>query len=358
LDGLRGIAILLVFAFHLPLDVFRAGSYGVTVFFVLSGFLITTILLEELRRKGRVELRWFYGRRAARLLPALLLVVLGHLILQITVLGEPERWWERTWPVLAYVSNLATVSGTDLVHMSHTWSLAIEEHFYILWPLILVAIKPRWRLVSAWTLAASFVGWRLALLLFGAGNVRVFFSTDTNAFALFLGSALAISYLERPPRAIGQNVSTISVGAVILTSTIPWDFADRRLLYLAIPVAALAAVAVWALVATPSGWLESPLLSWFGRISYGLYLWHYVLISMPWERWPMPVILPMILAPIALATASYYLLEAPILSWWRRYEFNRRQQASSDVAGRSFLLATPSALQPVTADSREAIRIE
>ena len=359
LDGLRGVAILLVFAFHLPLDVFRAGSYGVTVFFVLSGFLITNILLDELRPKERVELRWFYGRRAARLLPALLLVVLGHLILQITVLGEPERWWERTWPVLAYVANLAAVAGADLVHMSHTWSLAIEEHFYILWPLILVAIKPRWRQVSAWTLAIGFAAWRLALLLGGAGSVRVFFSTDTNAFALLLGCALAITYLERPPREMGRNISTISVGSVILASTIPWDFADRRLLYLAIPVAALAAVSVWALLATPNTWLEFPLLRWFGRISYGLYLWHFVLISMPWELWPVPVILPMVLTPIAAAAISYYLMEAPVLSWWRRYEINRRKPASPQPEGRLFSVANPAGgLQPVAADSREAIRIE
>ena len=359
LDGLRGVAILLVFAFHLPLDVFRAGSYGVTVFFVLSGFLITNILLKELRTQKGVKLRWFYGRRAARLLPALLLVVLCHLILQLTVLGEPERWWGRTWPVLAYVANFAAVGGADLAHMSHTWSLAIEEHFYILWPLILIAIKPKWRLASAWTLAVGFAGWRLALLLVGAGNVRVFFSTDTNAFALFLGCALAITYLERPPREIGRNVSTISVGSVILASTIPWDFADRRLLYLAIPVAALAAVAIWALIATPNSWLEFPLLRWFGRISYGLYLWHFVLISMPWERWPVPVILPMVITPIAAAAISYYFLEAPVLSWWRSYELNRRKPAPPDIAGRSFPLASPAGdLQPVTADSREAIRIE
>jgi peptidoglycan/LPS O-acetylase OafA/YrhL len=261
--------------------------------------------------------------------------------------------------VLAYVANLAAVAGADLVHMSHTWSLAIEEHFYILWPLILVAIKPRWRQVSAWTLAIGFAAWRLALLLGGAGSVRVFFSTDTNAFALLLGCALAITYLERPPREMGRNISTISVGSVILASTIPWDFADRRLLYLAIPVAALAAVSVWALLATPNTWLEFPLLRWFGRISYGLYLWHFVLISMPWELWPVPVILPMVLTPIAAAAISYYLMEAPVLSWWRRYEMNRRKPASPQPEGRLFSVANPAGgLQPVAADSREAIRIE
>ena len=359
LDGLRGVAILLVFGFHLPVEVFGAGSYGVTVFFVLSGFLITTILLDELRVKERLELRWFYGRRAARLIPALLLVTLGHLVLQFTVLGQPERWWDRTWPVLAYIANLATVNGTDLVHMRHTWSLAIEEHFYLLWPVILIAIKARWRLGAAWLLTIIFACWRLALLLLGSDNIRVAFSTDTNAFALFLGCALAISHFERPQLQLGRNVSALSIGSILIASNIPWHFADRRLLYLTIPVAALAAIATWAAISTPTPFLMNPVLQWFGRISYGLYLWHFVLISMPWERLPLPPIAPMILAPIAVATASYYLMEVPILSWWRRFELNRRTPTSPSLGGRSFQLASPvGGLQPVTADSREAIRIE
>lgn len=359
LDGLRGVAVLLVFGFHLPVEVFGAGSYGVTVFFVLSGFLITRILLEELQAKDKVGLRWFYGRRAARLLPALLLVTLGHLVLQLMVLGQPERWWERTWPVLAYVANLATVNGIDLVHMRHTWSLAIEEHFYFLWPVILIAIKSRWRLAAAWLMTITFACWRLALLLLGSDNIRIAFSTDTNAFALFLGCALALSHFERPQPEVERNISALSVGSIVIAANIPWHFADRRLLYLTIPVAGLAAIATWTAISTPIPWLMNPVLRWFGRISYGLYLWHFVLISMPWENLPLPPILPMILAPIAMATASYYLLEVPILSWWRRYELSRRTPASPRVGGRSFQLANPAGgLQPVAADSREAIRIE
>ena len=359
LDGLRGVAVLLVFAFHLPVRVFWAGSYGVTVFFVLSGFLITKILLEELQTTEKVGLRWFYGRRAARLIPALLLVTLGHLALQLTVLGQPEEWWERTWPVLAYVANLATVNGIDLVHMRHTWSLAIEEHFYLLWPVILIVIKSRWRVTAAWLLTAFFAGWRLALLLLGSDNIRVAFSTDTNAFALFLGCALAVSHFERPQPSVERNISALSVGSIILAANIPWDFADRRLLYLTIPVAGLAAIATWAAVSTPTPWLMNPVLRWFGRISYGLYLWHFVLISMPWERWPVPVVLPMVVTPIAAAAISYYLVEAPILSWWRRYELNRRKPESLSNAGHSFPLVGPAGgLQPVAADSREAIGIE
>jgi peptidoglycan/LPS O-acetylase OafA/YrhL len=160
LDGLRGLAILLVFAFHLPLNVFRSGSYGVIVFFVLSGFLITTILLKELERWDRPRLRWFYGRRAIRLIPALLLVVAGYLILQVTVFGEPGLWWGQSWPALFYVSNYVLEGGGDLLHLTHTWSLAIEEHFYLLWPMTLLVLPRRWRFPITCALFLGFAAWR------------------------------------------------------------------------------------------------------------------------------------------------------------------------------------------------------
>jgi peptidoglycan/LPS O-acetylase OafA/YrhL len=330
---LRGIAILLVFAFHLPLDVFRTGSFGVIVFFVLSGFLITTVLLRELDRTGGVELRWFYGRRAARLFPALVFLIVGHLVLQVAVLGEPERWWDRTWPALAYVSNIVMVNGTNLAHMSHTWSLAIEEHFYLVWPLLLVWIPVRQRLAAAWGLAGIFAGWRLFQLTLGADNIRVFFSTDTNAFAPLLGCALGVTWHQRKPDFRGRNVSTMSVLALLLASTLPWEFTDRRLLYLALPVALLTAVAIWAALAAPAPWLEHPLLRWIGRLSYGLYLWHFVLIALPWERSPFPPLVAMIVTSFALAAASYYVLERPSLDWWHSFEAARRRDSSSHVLG-------------------------
>lgn len=313
LDGLRGIAILLVFAFHLPLQVFRAGSLGVILFFVLSGFLITTILLKESDRNGRVNLRRFYTRRARRLLPALLLVVVAHLILQITVLGEEEFWWARTWPVLGYVANYSVIAGVDMAHMAHTWSLAIEEHFYLLWPATLMLIPARWRFPVTGGLAVGFILWRLALLVAGAPNIRIFFASDTNAFAPLLGCALAVGFHERRFPSPGRNVSVLSTAILIIAACLPIDFTDRRLLWAAMPAAIIAALAIHAALFQPASWLENRTLRWFGMISYGLYLWHFMLISLHWERQPLPPLLLMIVTPVVAAWLSWKYVEAPIL---------------------------------------------
>jgi peptidoglycan/LPS O-acetylase OafA/YrhL len=325
LDGLRGLAILLVFAFHLPFGPFRAGSYGVILFFVLSGFLITTILLRELDRNNRVNFRRFYGRRARRLFPALLVVVFSYLILQLTILGEPDQWWGRSWPVLAYIANYAEIAGTPLFHLTHTWSLAVEEHFYLLWPVVLVAIPRRRRLAITCTLVAALVLWRLGLLVSGATHDRIYFGTDTNAFAPLLGCALAIALHERRLPAPGRNVSSLSAVLLILVSCIQWQYFDRRLLFGTLPVAILALVAIYGALLRPATWLENPVLRWFGKISYGLYLWHYMMISLPWEQLlPIPPILPMIAVPIALAGLSWRFVEAPLLGRKTQTDQSRR----------------------------------
>jgi peptidoglycan/LPS O-acetylase OafA/YrhL len=337
----------LVFAFHLPLNVFRSGSYGVIVFFVLSGFLITTIVLKELERWDRPRLRWFYGRRAIRLIPALLLVVAGYLILQVTVFGEPGLWWGQSWPALFYVSNYVLEGGGDLLHLTHTWSLAIEEHFYLVWPLALIAIPARRRFAAAWGIALALATWRLGLLAFGGDVRRIYYLTDTNAFAPLLGCALAISHHQGRLRAIGRSASGLSLAGLIVFSMLPWDSADRRLLYLAVPVALLAVVAIWSALETPIGWLEIGLLRWFGTISYGLYLWHAILIPLPWQELGVDPLIPMVIAPIAIASASFYFLEAPLLAKWRRYELRRRP---AGITPGSPQPSKPGALEPVPTD--------
>jgi peptidoglycan/LPS O-acetylase OafA/YrhL len=268
-------------------------------------------------------------------------VAIGYLILHLTVLGGPERWWSQTWPALFYVSNYVLENGGDLLHMTHTWSLAIEEHFYLMWPLALIAIPARRRLAAAWVIALAFAGWRLGLLLAGGDVRRIYYLTDTNAFAPLLGCALAISHHQGKLRALGRNASALSLAGLIVFSMLPWDSADRRLLYLAVPVALLAAVAIWSALQTPIGWLENGLLCWFGKISYGLYLWHAVLIPLPWQDLGIDPLLPMVGVPIVVASASFYLLETPLLARWRRFEWERRQAGTS---------APANALEPVTAD--------
>jgi peptidoglycan/LPS O-acetylase OafA/YrhL len=145
------------------------------------------------------------------------------------------------------------------------------------------------------------------------------------------------------------------VVALIALAMLPWDSADRRLLYLAVPVALLAIVAIWSALETPVRWLENGLLRWFGKISYGLYLWHAVLIPLPWHELGIHPLIPMVAVPIAIASASFYLLEAPLLAEWRRYELRRRPTRITRAPAHHSQLKD---LEPVPTDRGKTIRIE
>jgi peptidoglycan/LPS O-acetylase OafA/YrhL len=198
--------------------------------------------------------------------------------------------------------------------MAHTWSLAIEEHFYLLWPVSLLVIPRRWRFPLTIGLVVAFAAWRLSYLATGATHNRVYFGTDTNAFAPLLGCALAVGLHENRIPKPTRNVSALATASVIMAAAIAWHYYDRRLLYLTVPVAVLAAVAIHGALFKPAVWLENPVLRWFGKVSYGLYLWHYMIIALPWEQLlPIPPAIPMVAAPIALAGLSWRFIEAPLL---------------------------------------------
>lgn len=343
LDGLRGVAILLVFGFHLPWGAFRTGSIGVILFFVLSGFLITTILLRELDRTGKVDFRRFYFRRARRLLPALLLVSVAYLLLQVTIFGQPEKWWERTWPALGYISNYASIGGMDLAHMTPTWSLAIEEHFYLLWPLALVFIPARGRFRATAGLAAGFLLWRIALLTSGAPDVRVSFGTDSNAFAPLLGCALAVGFHENRFKIAGKNASAFYTAGLIGVACIPLHYTNRLVIWLGVPVAILATFAIHAALTAPVSWLETRPLRWLGTISYGLYLWHFLLIPLPWERLPLRPLLWMTVVPLLVAWLSWRYVEEPLI---RRPQYFQVGAAAPRLLPRELLI-----------DGRPSIRV-
>jgi peptidoglycan/LPS O-acetylase OafA/YrhL len=216
---------------------------------------------------------------------------------------------------LAYVSNLVQIPGTQLVHMAHTWSLAIEEHFYLLWPVSILVIPRKWRFPLTIGLVVAFVAWRLSYLATGATHNRVYFGTDTNAFAPLLGCALAVGIHENRIPKPTRNVSALATASVIVAACIAWHYYDRRLLYLTVPIAVLAAVAIHGALFKPAIWLENPILRWFGKVSYGLYLWHYMMISLPWDQLlPIPPEIPMVVVPIALAALSWRFIEAPLLN--------------------------------------------
>lgn len=338
LEGLRGLAILLVFGYHLPIGAFRAGSYGVTIFFVLSGFLITSILTRERDATGRIDFRHFYGRRARRLLPALIGVVVGYLAILAFVFKAPQLWWPSSWPVLAYVSNYATILGRDLGHLTHTWSLAVEEHFYLVWPVVIAFVdrRLRWRVTVSATI--MFVLWRSLIASGGGSDARVEFATDANAFAFLLGATLAIGRLEGRIGRGSRLGAALALAALIGISNLPIHFTDPSFRWGAIPVALLGAVAVAGATTVNIPWLEWRALRWLGRISYGLYLWHFVLISLPWDAWPFRPLFWQIVTPLLVAAVSWHFLE-------RRWLQPRTTTAGEQITG---LFRKPERREPIT----------
>jgi peptidoglycan/LPS O-acetylase OafA/YrhL len=331
LDGLRGLAILAVLAYHSGL--LPGGFVGVDLFFALSGFLITTLLLAERRRYGDLALRAFWARRALRLVPALVAAV----ALAVAV----SRWigmpLEATWiaATLLYGSNLLIGYGHDypIGLLSHTWSLGMEEQFYLLWP-PLVALSLRWGIGGVFGAATLLsVVPALLRLAYEAANpgdpytdptlwTRIYFAPEMRFDAIAVGCWAAAGSILRPwTGRVWDVVVTVAalvgaawLGFVCLHADIGMLVA-RPMLFSATALASTAIVVAAAresFLTRPLAW--APLVG-LGKISYGLYLYHPIVLvgldSAPlWIRWTLA---------IGLATASWWLWERLFLRLKGRY---------------------------------------
>jgi len=345
LDGLRALAVLGVLLYHAGVSWAPGGFLGVDAFFVLSGFLITSLLVDEWRTRGRIDFRAFWARRARRLLPALVLVVIavGAYALFVARPDELERIRGDTFGSLLYVANwrqlvessyfakLATPSP-----LLHTWSLGIEEQWYLVWPLALVlmvrvTVGRRWAVIGI-TAALALGSALLMAALFDAGDPsRVYYGTDTRAQALLVGALLAFlvtSPRRRRPRQASATASLIGLecaGILALVylgwlwthvaDTSTWLYTGGFL------IEGLAVAALIAAATRPYSPILGPLLSLaplraIGRISYGVYLWHwpvYVYLTPARTGLDDAQLLVLRLAfTFALAVASYRLVEQPI----------------------------------------------
>ncbi|MDF1478392.1 acyltransferase family protein [Leifsonia sp. H3M29-4] len=340
LDGLRAIAVLAVMAYHFLPSTLVGGYVGVDVFFVISGFLITGLLVREHAAHGRIGLRAFWARRARRLLPALALVVIvcssvaayvgGDVLVGLgrQVLGAAT--FSINWIFIAEGASYFDSSTPELFR--NLWSLAVEEQFYLVWPLaMLLLLLVRRRAVRASIAGALAVASAVAMgLLAGDDGTRVYYGTDTHSFGLALGAALAFLLEARftpagdaPPRT--QRIVLPLVGAAALAGVLaiaallPEDaaFTTRGGLALA---SALTAIAILG-ATVPDSWLGRALdvqpLRWIGERSYGLYLWHWPVLvllaaSVPavagW--WVVPV--AALVVTVAAAAASYRFVETPV----------------------------------------------
>ncbi len=298
------------------------GAAGVTLFFTLSGFLITALLLEERADRGRIDLVRFYERRARRLLPALALVLIVFDGMAVLAGESPSI----VIPVLLYFGNWATLTGHDLGLLSQTWTLSVEEQFYLVWPLVLV-VSMRWR---RGPLVVCVAGATVSLLLRFTihDGPRIFYGSDTQAFGLLVGAVLAVLALQglRAWKLPGWATAALVLSLFALTPV-----RDAFIGYWVVPVVVpiVAAVLIWSgtgrlLTCAPLGYL--------GRRSYAIYLWHFPLIVLFRDAVGASALngLLMIGLSVAFAELSWRVVERPFLKR-RPHDAPGRPVSSSPV---------------------------
>ena len=312
LDGLRGCAILMVIAAHAAVpQVDALGAAGVTVFFVLSGYLITSILLRN-AAVGR-GLGGFYGRRVRRLLPALLLLLVFESVLRIAS-------GQSLVPVLVaagYGTNVMAALGGSST-LDDTWSLALEEQFYLLWPLALPFVARRRRAVGlTLALAAASAIARVVVAALGYPTFA-WFSPVTRADAILVGCALALA-ISRGRRLPSGAVGHVATAVALACLAVPFVLGSRaHSLWLVSVVAVATAVLVARLVGARPGLLgvvlSAPPLRWTGRISYSRYLWHPFALAVVISLGLPQRILATWAQSTGIATATWFAVERPFLT--------------------------------------------
>ncbi|MBW3086403.1 hypothetical protein KEM60_02621 [Austwickia sp. TVS 96-490-7B] len=385
LDGVRTLAVALVILYHLGVPGFAGGYLGVDAFFVLSGFLITMLLLRDIVAHGRIDLVRFWARRMARLMPAALLLFLVVGIWSLTAAPEfrrPALGADLLWSLL-YVGNWHFISTSSYFAydgttspLIHLWSLGVEEQFYVVWPLILSVVAmllasmssgrharrdvagARHRTTAAVMITGSLCAlWSavaMARVFMDAGPDRAYMGTDTKMFEPLLGAVFAAAVLR--PR-VGRWVSRYAAWSMVLgclglaaavalmggtgAPSAGYFFGGA----VATTVAVLAIVAGAVFVPQDKGVgavFAHPVAAYLGRISYGLYLWHW-----PWALWLLPEgtfdpwrSVVVVAATTATAAASYHLVEMPLRSGWFR-QVRPRRILQTGVAGVTAVCVIP-----------------
>ena len=328
LDGLRAIAITSVVIYHVKNALLPGGWAGVDIFFVLSGFLISTLLLHEISISQTINLKKFYTRRALRLMPAFIGLVVVLLLVSLLSSHYRSQDFDAIFMAAFYVMNWNRAFGWfpgDGSFLGHTWSLAMEEQFYLLWPFTLICLV-RWRRALPFIifgLIAVVFSWRLFLVHSGAGFERTYMGFDVHSDALFMGCAVACVSLSSRMKLLAQQFSILPVvffGVIFLTFRLESPFTQG----VGLSLAGLSAA--WIMIAAMQDGVLKKILSirplvYTGRISYGWYLWHYPLLSVATHLLPKSYGSALLVVfSYLVAVMSYHFVERPFLRLKDRFE--------------------------------------
>ena len=394
IDGLRAVAVTAVIFYHLGFQWIPGGFLGVDLFFVISGYVITRLLLDSIERSGGLDLRGFYKARARRLLPPLVfMIVVTAFYISIWAQDSVKRFLTDTpfslsgsmnwWLVFKEQDYFEAIGRPPL--LQHTWSLAVESQFYLVWPVLLLLILKRFgkKVIPIAALAiALFSGTALFLVslqLDASSSVsHIYFGTDTHSIGLFLGAALAVSWIPQNFKSEvskkAQNfIDFIGVfGLVgILGSFLLINESSTTAYKIAFPLAAIFGAAIITSIVHPASRfapiLQNRVLLWIGERSYAIYLWHWVVFQITRPRvdidgqdWALIAL--RILVVLALADISLKLVELPIRSgkveyWFKGMKYRtssvRKRQKIAVISSISVVLVSLSALSSVAVVSSD-----
>ena len=355
IDGLRGVAVVAVMLYHLGFSWIPGGFLGVDLFFVISGYVITRLLLDSIARSGGLDLRAFYKARIRRLFPPLVFMILATSIYIGIWAPETMRRFVSDapfslfgamnwWLVFRHTDYFDSIARPAL--LQHTWSLGVEAQFYLIWPLILLVVLRylgKNKIPGAALSIAAVSGIALLVLSFqvDAANAsqisHVYFGTDTHSIGLFLGAALAVSWIpqnlkEDVEKRAQDFIDGIGVfGFIGMIATFLFiDESDPALYKIAFPLAGIFGCAIITSIVHPASRfapiLSSKIAVWIGERSYAIYLWHWVVfqvtrpaVDIEGSAWALTAL--RVLIVLALADISLRLVELPIRSGLVEYWF-------------------------------------
>lgn len=403
IDGLRALAVIAVMFYHLGFSWIPGGFLGVDLFFVISGYVITRLLLDSIAQSGGLDLRGFYIARARRLLPALIFMVVSTIIaIGIWAPDTIKRLLTDTpfsltgtmnwWLVAHHQDYFESIGRPPL--LQHTWSLAVEAQFYLVWPLILYFILKRLgkKVIPAASLviaAASAITLLLVSFSLDASNAskvsHVYFGTDTHSIGLFLGAALAVSWIPQNFKVTVTQQAQNFIDGVgvfgfigILSCFLFIDETQPTLYKIAFPLAGLFGAAIIMSVVHPASRfapvLQNPVFLWIGERSYAIYLWHWVIfqvtrpsMDLAGQEWALYTL--RILIVFALSDISLRFVELPIrrgvfqywlkgLKYRTKKDRNLQTRLFTATIAILFILASIVSIRAIDIASQEQTKLE